>query len=335
MRKFGSVPNEAMAQRLIDYLLTQRILATTNASHSAGEGWELWVREEDQLPEAQRILAEYRSHPDDPRFEATRQAAQIRKLLDAEIQRRSKLQRSMPQGGMMGLQGRSTPITITIIVLAVIASLVTKFGAVSVERRETINAQGEPEFEFKNNFGSLMFRNLMLVDPWEYMPDRNRPQLGNKDPLSGVKRGELWRLITPVLLHGSIMHLAFNMLALYSLGGVIERLHGHWKLLLLVVVTGVIASLAQAFAPPSLGGTPIALGASGAIFGLFGYLWVRPMFDPRYPIRIPQSSVVMILGWLVICMTPLIPNIANAAHVGGLIAGIALVPLAMRLWPSS
>jgi len=335
MRKFGAIRDEIDAKRLIDYLLTQRIVAVMDVAADPRDGWELWVREEDQFDSAKQILAEFREAPGDPRFEATAAANEIRKRQSQDLQRRAKLQQTMPRGGLGSMMSRQIPLTIGFIILAAIVSLITKFGDVSVMRSERINADGEIVFQFENTTASAVYRALMLVDPFEYRPDYKRPSLGNKDPLARLKRGELWRLVTPVLLHGNIMHLAFNMLAMYSLGGIIERLHGKWFLLAAILFTGAVGSLVQALVPPSLGGTPIALGASGAIFGLFGYLWVRPMLEPMYPIRIPRGSVVMILGWMFLCMTPLIPGIANAAHVGGLLAGMTIVPLAIRFWPPS
>lgn len=332
MRKFGTLSDESAAKRLIDYLLTQQIHATANAADDPAAGWELWVREEDQLEAARRILSEFRSNPGDARYAVTAQANQIRKQMDAAVKQRAKLVRRMPRSSLMDIRDRPIPVTIAVIVIAVLAGLITKLGAPpssGLEYSETADGTIEvPE----QTFGLALYRNLMMVDPLAYQYGNQRE--GNRDPLDRVRRGEVWRLITPIFLHGGIMHLAFNMLMMFSLGGVIERLHGSLFLILLILITGVVATLVQAFAPAALGGNPVHLGASGAIFGLFGYLWVRPMLQPSFPVRIPQSSVVMVLGWGLLCMTPIIPKVANAAHVGGLLAGIAVVPLAVRIWPS-
>ncbi|QDS93549.1 Rhomboid protease GlpG [Roseimaritima multifibrata] len=325
MRKFGTLANQELAQKLTDYLLIQQIVVS--AEESSQGTWDMWVRDEDKLPIARGVMDRFLSDPNAAEFQqASQQAKQIRKLQAAEAQRRAKLVRKMPQGAGPGMfLSRPIPVTIGVIVIAIIASLLTKFGEIrgGLAYRivdGNVVVQDEP-------FGLKLYRAMMMVDPLDYR------YTDNKDPLAEIRKGQVWRLITPIFLHGSIMHLAFNMLAMYSLGGIIERLHGSWVLLLLTLGTGAIASLVQAFTPAALGGSPIALGASGAIFGLFGYLWVRPMLEPMFPIRIPQSSVVMIMGWMFLCMTPIIPNVANAAHVGGLLAGIAVVPLAIKFWP--
>jgi GlpG protein len=65
-------------------------------------------------------------------------------------------------------------------------------------------------------------------------------------------------------------------------------------------------------------------GMSGVDFGLFGYAWMKSEFDPEAGILMPQSSVAMMLFWLILCMTGLAGPIANAAHFVGLIVGILL-----------
>ncbi|WP_153555599.1 rhomboid family intramembrane serine protease [Roseimaritima sediminicola] len=332
MRKLGTLPDEPTARRLVDYLLTQRIDATTNALDEPAGAWELWVREEDQMEAAGRILEDFRAAPNDPRFDATAEANQIRKQISAAAKQHARRQRGMPAGAMpggaAGIQNRPIPVTMAVIVISVLAGLVTSFGNPPINGQVMETPDGDivvPD----QSFGLRLFRGMMMVDPLAYQYGNDGQ--GNRDPLDRIGRGEVWRLLTPAFLHGSIMHLAFNMLMMFSLGGVIERLHSSGFLAVLVVVTGVVATLAQAFAPPALGGTPLQLGASGVIFGLFGYLWIRPIMQPSYPVRIPQSSVLLILGWGLLCMTPIIPNVANAAHVGGLVAGIVAVPVAVKL----
>lgn len=131
-----------------------------------------------------------------------------------------------------------------------------------------------------------------------------------------------------MFLHGDEFHVAFNMLWIFFLGSVIERLHGSLFFTLLLLVTQFAGMMLQVSLPPldwlpvSMHGTPFAIGASGAVYGLFGYLWIRPTLDLTYPISLDPINVVLMLGWLVVCMTPYIPNVANGAHLGGLIAGV-------------
>ena len=79
-----------------------------------------------------------------------------------------------------------------------------------------------------------------------------------------IMDGQVWRLITPALLHGSFLHVAMNMYALYVIGQRLERFYGHWRFLLLYVLSAFAGNVLSFVLSP----TP-SLGASTAIFGLF------------------------------------------------------------------
>lgn len=210
------------------------------------------------------------------------------------------------------------PVTIAIIVIAVIASLTSNFSQPRGSR-----VPGKDTLEEKTYYG------LSFVDRREY--DKN------EDPFASIRRGQVWRVITPLFLHGSIFHLLFNMLWVFYFGSVIERLHGSLFFLLLVLGSQVAGMALQVllptaeFLPESLRGSPFAVGASGAVYGLFGFLWVQPALDRGYPIHLGTSQIMLMLGWLVICMTPLVPRVANGAHLGGLFAGVLVAALMQLL----
>ena len=107
----------------------------------------------------------------------------------------------------------------------------------------------------------------------------------------------------------------------------VERLHGSWFLVGLLIGCQVAATLTQVLLPDWLE-PPDAIGASGAVFGVFGFIWIRPKVQSGYPIEIPPFNVKFMLGFLFLCMTPIIDNIANGAHVGGLLAGMAIAATA-------
>lgn len=145
-------------------------------------------------------------------------------------------------------------------------------------------------------------------------------------PLSrGFETGQYWRLLTPAFLHFGVFHLLFNCLWLWELGRRIERLAGSYQLLLVVLITAVTANVGQyAWGGPSLFG-----GMSGVVYGLLGYIWMRHRLSPHPLLAVPPGLVVFMLAWLVICMTGLVNlfmsgSVANAAHVGGLLAGLVL-----------
>jgi len=136
-----------------------------------------------------------------------------------------------------------------------------------------------------------------------------------------VRQGEYWRLVTSMFLHGGIIHLALNAWALYQLGSLFEILLGSSRLAGVYLVTGIAGSLASAF----WSDVP-SVGASGAIFGLLGAL-ISFLLRRRENLT-PQAKAL--LGQLVMWAAINVvfgfsgaANIDNAAHMGGLVAGLA------------
>ncbi len=135
--------------------------------------------------------------------------------------------------------------------------------------------------------------------------------------LPEVQSGEVWRLVTPIFMHGFPLHLIFNMLWLKDLGSMVESREGSFKLLLLVLVVAIGSNLGQ-----DLVAGPIFLGMSGVVYGLFGYIWMRGKFDPASGLRLLPSTVVMMIGWFFICVFGIISNVANGCHGFGLVIGM-------------
>jgi GlpG protein len=134
--------------------------------------------------------------------------------------------------------------------------------------------------------------------------------------------GQWWRLLTPMLIHFGILHLAMNTLWYWELGRRVEARQGSWVLLGLTLIFSLAANFAQyLWAGPSLFG-----GLSGVLYGLLGHCWLFQRLAPNSAYRLPPGVLVMMLAWLLICMTGIFEllqfgAIANAAHVGGLLAG--------------
>jgi len=145
-----------------------------------------------------------------------------------------------------------------------------------------------------------------------------------------ILRGELWRFITPALLHGSLPHIAFNMYALLSFGTGLERHFGHGRFLLLYLLgafTGNVASFL--FTSGSY-----SVGASTAIFGLLGAEAVfliqnRKMFAGRFRSAIGNIIFIAAVNLFIIGS---LPNIDNWGHIGGLLGGLMFTSFAGPLW---
>lgn len=146
-----------------------------------------------------------------------------------------------------------------------------------------------------------------------------------------VAAGEYWRLFTVALLHESPIHLAFNMYALYIAGPVVERIYG-WKLFILIYLACDLAASVASF----VFGNPLiaSVGASGAIFGLFGCLFIagrvhNPVLDRQSRNLAAQVGGLIVFN-LIFGFTFGAGSIDNFAHLGGLLAGgwlgLVLVP---------
>jgi len=143
-----------------------------------------------------------------------------------------------------------------------------------------------------------------------------------------VDEGEWWRIFTPVLLHAGITHILFNMWALWVLGPQIERGVGTWPF-----VGAFLASAGVGGAFAYLLGNPgaVAVGASGAIFGLFG-IWLNWAVHRRNTAH--GRMLLRQIGFLLVlnaALPLLIPNIAWEAHLGGLLAGFVIGELWSRV----
>lgn len=143
-----------------------------------------------------------------------------------------------------------------------------------------------------------------------------------------ILAGELWRFLTPALLHGSVPHIAFNMYALFSFGTGLERHFGHGRFFLLYVLgafTGNVASF--------LFSSGYSVGASTAVFGLLGaeaiFLYQnRKLFAGQFGRAIQNvifiAAINLFLG--------LQPGIDNWGHIGGLLGGLMFTWFAGPMW---
>lgn len=138
----------------------------------------------------------------------------------------------------------------------------------------------------------------------------------------GTMGHEYWRLVTPVFLHFGWLHIVFNSLWLWELGHRVERVLGHVHLLGLFLAVAIVSNGSQyLFSGPTIFG-----GMSGVVYGLLGFSWVGARLQPRWHFQPSRAIMALMLGWLLLCLAGVIEvlgfgAIANAAHVGGLLAG--------------
>ncbi|QBO37505.1 rhomboid family intramembrane serine protease [Periweissella cryptocerci] len=133
-----------------------------------------------------------------------------------------------------------------------------------------------------------------------------------------IEQGQWYRLINPIFIHIGMEHILLNMITLFFIGNVLERIFGHWRFIVIYMIAGIGGNIASAvFAPES-----VAAGASTAIFGLFGaFLMVGESFwENPYVRRQTQTFIIFIILNLA---SGFVPNsgMDNFGHLGGLFTG--------------
>ncbi len=201
------------------------------------------------------------------------------------------------------------PVTLSLIGLSLGLTLLCGFG----NNLQWLHWFSFVDFTFKGEY--LLFRSLETL----------------------FQGGQWWRLVTPIFLHFSLMHLVFNLLWTWELGRRIEVIQGKRRLLWLALVIGVVSNMAQFMMTGPLFG-----GLSGVIFGLMGYTWLWDRVTPvihgqQQRFGMPPALMTFMMIWLVVGVSGVLEkvgfgSIANTAHLVGLLSGLACVLPAQWLY---
>jgi rhomboid protease GlpG len=287
MRLIGHLPNEASAATFSDYLYVEGI---TNEVESVKDGWAVWIHSEDEWHKAKEMLAAFLGNPADPRYR--KQAAQARQLkavaaakedeTEGRLMDRARVFRATMPYGV-------GPLTCVLVGLSLAVQCLSVAG-------------------YEERILQELYMTAITVNDIKatWLPG-----------LPEISQGEFWRLFTPVLVHGGWVHLLLNMMWLLDLGSMIEGRRSTGLMGLLVVVLAVSSNLGQYLMFNAYFG-----GMSGVVFGLLGYVWMKGKFDPSSGMFLHPHTVAMMLIWFFLCLTGVIPNIANGAHAVGLTLGV-------------
>ncbi|MEZ4742549.1 MAG: rhomboid family intramembrane serine protease [Bdellovibrionota bacterium] len=202
-----------------------------------------------------------------------------------------------------------------------------------------IGLSGGPQFYFGTWSGRILIINtiifiLMTVVSKSVMQPSEEVLInfGAQDPIRLVQ-GEWWRLLTPIFVHIGLIHFFFNSYALSFIGPQIESFLGAKWFLILYLLCGICGNIASGSFHVMIGA-----GASGAIFGLIGAGLVLESYIRRsLPEDLKRSRMAWgytILAILNLLLGAFIPGIDNAAHIGGLIAGVGLTVAMLRIRPN-
>ena len=177
---------------------------------------------------------------------------------------------------------------------------------------------------FLSNYGSI----IAIIEPFTFIKiDLGSYQNGyvsfNSLETTYMQNNEWWRLMTPMFIHFSLTHLVFNCLWIYVLGSKIEQIDGHITFINLVIFSSIISNLAQHF----FGESALFGGLSGVIYGLLGYCMIIEIDTKQERYDLPPALYLFMLIWLILGFLGILNlfgfgNVANYAHLGGLISGI-------------
>jgi GlpG protein len=300
MRQIGTLSDERQVQCLGDYLLTQGIRIQVEQSEGR---FAIWAIDEDLVAKAREELQQFSQNPDDERYVAAEREA--RTLRDELIRKEMNRRRNVIDVSSKWTAPRARPLTFLLIVICCALAFATNFG---------------------DDKDGVVWQKLIIAS-YQHDGDfiRFYPVFS---PASDIARGQVWRLITPIFLHATLLHLLMNMMAMSSLSTLIEVRRGTWQLAWMVLLIAIVSNVAQ-----YMYGGPGFCGISGVALGLFGYAWMKSEFDRTAGIVIPRSSVIMMLVFVGLCFTPVIGQIANAAHIAGLVTGMLLgyAPVVKRM----
>jgi GlpG protein len=295
LRQIGTLPKLLDPKVFTDYLLTLGIKTRVD---DRPEGWNLWIYNEDHVERARAELQHFLTLPEDPRYSEAVEAARAvrRKEQELDQQFRKNYREVSDLWSYPSLRRR--PLTMALIAISLVVFLLLE----SAKHASVVQQ-------------SLSF-STSYVDP----EGRER-----SNGLKNILQGEVWRLVTPIFMHFGILHILFNVWAVSSFGTLIEIRKGTLRLALLVLVAAVASNFGQYLYMERVdpGEPQLFGGLSGVFCALFGYIWMKGHYEPEEGMIIHPNSVTFVLLWLALCMTGAVGPIANAAHVVGLIVGVA------------
>ncbi len=227
-----------------------------------------------------------------------------------------------------------SPFRFLILVFGIIPVLDGLYELISIRRINELNFQKESsEIKFifwinqKNIYSIYIVAGILLIITIiQFITG-----LGGSIELAGLVKlktlnGEYWRLLTCMLMHGGVMHILFNGLAIFAIGHLVIRITGFSYFVIVFLFSGLMGSLFSLFLLP----TQTSVGASGGIMGLIGFVLIVSM---KFKDSVPRNIIKTMLNTIMLTAIMGISAfdmIDNAAHGGGLIGGIIIGLILIR-----
>lgn len=325
MRLIGKLADPQQAENFVAYLMTQGIQAHVE---SENDQIEIWIKDEDAISQATNELESFQASPADERYADSQSKAS--KIQDEQIKKQRRIAKNVvTMSDKMGR--RNHPLTVLLIVICAVVAFAIDFGG-----------EGSADtFAFR----ALAFNAVPPPDSEKVLRSNNYNLDAVPVRLASIARGEFWRMITPIFLHHDLFHLIFNMYWLFFFGSQIENRYGTFWFGVLVILSAAIPNLIECVVPANIGGASPGMsgaylmtglgGMSGVNYGLFGFTWMKMVYDRSSGLYVSQLVIFLLLAWLLFCMTPVasqsVGNVANWAHAIGLLVGViaGYLPTAM------
>lgn len=301
MRLIGHLDESSHADAFGDFLYLEGI---ENDVELEDDGtYSVWALDEEVFERAGGLLNEFRKSPNDPKYRNLKKRAEKRR--DAS-EKETEIKKPVFYDGRDTVDARRHGVgqlSLALIVFSGIVFVLSKFGS-DVE---------SIMFLFIKNF-------TVHVNEYRWYPGEG---------LLEIRKGQVWRLVTPIFIHFSFLHILFNMMWLKQLGSVIEHIQGKLFLGAFILISATASNLVQYYTSVDPRLYPVFGGMSGVVFALFGYVWMKTKFDFMSGYAIDKQSVTLMMVWFAICFTGIMP-IANGAHAGGLAIGVGWGYLSAR-----
>jgi len=365
MRLIGEFKEERHSFGFQAFLKKEGIQSLYDSTkNSSGQTtYRLWIVEEDDFDKAWALYQEWQKNPQDVRFEPKAEKVEVAApspkwkvsmtvkkpssfslnnfiillcglIFILNLMQENKIEQ---QKGLAALQLTFTPLEQKLLFdypeyFVNLEKFLQQYPIHTMPEVKELSAEGQAAFEKVKNAPTWKgVIDLLMKRSW-----KDYEQLPEGTLFGKIRQGEVWRLFSPVLLHGTWLHILFNMAWLWLLGRQIEQRLGIFKYLIFSVIVGVIANVAQ-----YIMSGPEFLGYSGIVMGMVGFIWTRQKIAPweGYPlnptvIRFILIYVVILLGLEMVSLgldffhvTELYANIANTAHIIGGVTGIVLARL--------
>ena len=350
MRKVGSFKEEIKAVGFVQYLQQSNITALIE--EDSGE-YAVWVHDEGHVKIAKKMFDESKEEgfkppkvterPPKPPPEAQKKSsmpkqiayqAYVTKLLltvcvfvfvFATVQKYSD---KNSQHGLSGLP----PIAKDLLIDyprgdEIVDELINKYGLEKVKKNEMPEEAAPLIFEYAQNRPWVGIYNIIL------QPKSERAELWSGHFLTSVRKGQVWRLFTPAILHVALLHLLFNLLWLLILGKMVEFNMGRVRFVSFILITGIFSNLCQYMMTG-----PYFMGVSGVLSAIIGYIWVRKRIAPWEVYLVRKETIhffmIFIFGFLGIQVVAFLLQkftgfvlpitIANTGHISGLLIGMLI-----------